>query len=233
MKEHHPCELPPATCRRRARSRSCRETAGSGTLEVARQVHDADPASRPRAWAGQVRRMARHADPAAWQPVPSLASSSVARGDATQGDDLIALARLMDGAASRPRVQRCAFIDTESLPRLTQHPVRTTYRSPGNMPMPPSDALIVAQPPTTPSTSHRGDRGHRCPDPTARAHRAECAHRRSSVCESDVGRKTVGSVRASRRSVPQVSVSSLAQASSSHTQHPPAMPRCGATSGSL
>ncbi|WP_328521136.1 flavoprotein [Kribbella sp. NBC_00359] len=36
------------------------------------------------------------------------------------------------------------FIDTDSLARITQHPVRTTYRTAGNTPTPQPDAVIVA-----------------------------------------------------------------------------------------
>jgi phosphopantothenoylcysteine synthetase/decarboxylase len=60
--------------------------------------------------------------------------------------DLIALAHA-DGwdvycVATESAVEH--FIDTESLAKLTQHPVRTTYRRAGNAPTPQPDAVIVA-----------------------------------------------------------------------------------------
>lgn len=67
-------------------------------------------------------------------------------GPAARVHDLIALAQ-DEGwdvycVATESAVEH--FIDAESLAKLTQHPVRTTYRRTGNTPTPQPDAVIVA-----------------------------------------------------------------------------------------
>ena len=67
-------------------------------------------------------------------------------GPATRVHELVSLAH-DDGwdvhcIATTSAVEH--FVDTESLARLTSHPVRTTYRKAGTAPTPQPDAVIVA-----------------------------------------------------------------------------------------
>nr|BFE84234.1 hypothetical protein GCM10020093_068350 [Planobispora longispora] len=47
------------------------------------------------------------------------------------------------------------FIDIDALEKQTGRPVRSRYRKPGEPRSPRADAIIVAPPPTTPSTNSR------------------------------------------------------------------------------
>jgi phosphopantothenoylcysteine synthetase/decarboxylase len=113
-------------------------------------------------------------------------------GPAARVHDLIALAQ-DEGwdvycVATESAVEH--FIDAESLAKLTQHPVRTTYRRTGNTPTPQPDAVIVA--PATYNTINKWAAG--IADNYVLTQLAELTglgstHRRTAVCESGAGRK--------------------------------------------
>jgi hypothetical protein len=55
------------------------------------------------------------------------------------------------------------FLDVPAPENATSHPVRTTYREPGDEPLPKADGVIVGRPPTTRSTS--GQPAYQTPTP--------------------------------------------------------------------